>query len=125
MNKAMLSVLLACCASAAWAQSGSVSVTDEHGNVQSTTATATAATSAADASNEASQSASDHYCLHETGSHLRVRSQTTHSRTTQSHDGRDKFDCAGYGRAYSRDELERTGAVNTADALRQLDPSFR
>jgi 2-keto-3-deoxy-galactonokinase len=28
------------------------------------------------------------------------------------------------GRSYSQDELERTGAIDTAEALRLLDPSF-
>jgi hypothetical protein len=31
--------------------------------------------------------------------------------------------CADYGRAYTQDDIRRTGAVNMADALRQLDPS--
>ena len=30
----------------------------------------------------------------------------------------------GNGRSYSRDEIRRTGATTTSDALRQLDPSI-
>jgi hypothetical protein len=28
------------------------------------------------------------------------------------------------GRAYSQDDLERTGSIDTSEALRRLDPSF-
>ena len=31
---------------------------------------------------------------------------------------------ASAGRVYTKDELDRTGETNTAEALRQLDPSF-
>jgi hypothetical protein len=33
--------------------------------------------------------------------------------------------CAEFGRAYDRDDIDRTGAVDLADALRRLDPSIR
>jgi hypothetical protein len=33
-------------------------------------------------------------------------------------------DCRGPGRSYSRDELDRTGAIDTAEALKRLDPSL-
>jgi hypothetical protein len=32
--------------------------------------------------------------------------------------------CRGYGRAYSNDDIERTGQTSAADALALLDPSI-
>jgi len=34
-------------------------------------------------------------------------------------------DCRGPGRTYSRDDLDRTGEINAADALRKLDPALQ
>ena len=33
-------------------------------------------------------------------------------------------ECRGPGRTYSREDLDRTGAFDTAEALRKLDPSL-
>jgi len=33
-------------------------------------------------------------------------------------------DCAGFGHTWTRDNIERTGAPTTADALRLLDPTL-
>ncbi len=43
--------------------------------------------------------------------------QDTGTRIKQSKD-----ECLQSGRTYSRDEIERTGAFDAADALRRLDP---
>ncbi|QWF15671.1 hypothetical protein [Lysobacter capsici] len=51
---------------------------------------------------------SDAQCLRETGSRIQSRS---------------KRDCAAYGRSYSRDDLNGTGEVDVASALRRLDPA--
>jgi hypothetical protein len=32
--------------------------------------------------------------------------------------------CSGFGTSYSRDDLARTGAADTAQALRQVDPAL-
>lgn len=32
--------------------------------------------------------------------------------------------CTGFGRAYTREDIERTGATTTGDALALLDPSI-
>lgn len=32
--------------------------------------------------------------------------------------------CTGFGRSYSRQDIERTGAITTGDALALLDPSI-
>jgi hypothetical protein len=33
--------------------------------------------------------------------------------------------CAGIGRSYTQEEIQRTGAVDTGQALRLLDPALR
>lgn len=53
-------------------------------------------------------------CLTQTGTRIRTRDAKT-----------GKVACQGPGRSYSRDELERTGQVDMADALRRIDPSIR
>ncbi|UNK49240.1 hypothetical protein MNR01_16170 [Lysobacter sp. S4-A87] len=58
---------------------------------------------------------SPYNCLQYTGSRIRTADPRT-----------GKTQCAqGPGRAYSRDDLERTGQVDLHDALRHLDPSIR
>lgn len=53
-------------------------------------------------------------CLTQTGTRIRTRDAKT-----------GKVNCQGPGRSYSRDELDRTGEVDLADALRRIDPSVR
>lgn len=53
-------------------------------------------------------------CLTQTGTRIRTRDPKT-----------GKLNCQGPGRSYSRDELDRTGQVDLADALRRIDPSVR
>ena len=53
-------------------------------------------------------------CLTQTGTRIRTRDPKT-----------GKVNCQGPGRSYSRDELDRTGEVDLADALRRIDPSVR
>lgn len=64
------------------------------------------------------QKAADAFCLRETGTHLRaITAKPRHQRAVE---------CAGApGRSYSREDIQRSGAMNTADALRLLDPSIR
>ena len=66
----------------------------------------------------------DHTCLRETGSLVTTaRNQRTLRRARAEKAATVQVECADYGRAYTRDDIRRTGAVNMADALRQLDPS--
>lgn len=52
------------------------------------------------------------HCLRETGTRIRSRD--------------DQRRCSAFaGRVWSREDLERTGRVDIADALRTLDPSIR
>ncbi len=53
-------------------------------------------------------------CLRYTGSRIRTADRKT-----------GKAACGGPGRAYGRDDIDRTGRVDLADALRHLDPSIR
>jgi hypothetical protein len=36
----------------------------------------------------------------------------------------DRANCTAYGRSYSSDDIDRTGKVDAADALKLLDPSI-
>lgn len=105
MNKILISALLAMGVSSAIAQSATLTTTDDKGKVETKTATQTAA-----------EKSADRFCLRETGSHL-------HAITTDHN--QHAVECAkAPGRAYSREDIERTGATTTADALRRLDPSI-
>jgi hypothetical protein len=52
--------------------------------------------------------AQNHSCLTQTGSRLAA----------------DNADCSAFGRSYSREDIDRTGSVTAAEALRLLDPSI-
>lgn len=74
---------------------------------------ATPATSAVE--RDADPANGDNRCLRETGSRIRTRDRSVRGR------------CAGAsaaGRAYTRDDLDRTGEINIAEALRRLDTSI-
>ncbi len=105
MNKILFSVLFTLCVGTAFAQSGSVTTTDDKGNVETVTPVQTASEKSADA-----------FCLHETGTHIRAIRKDRSENTVV---------CNGLpGRAYTREDIERTGAISTADALRRLDPAI-
>lgn len=58
----------------------------------------------------------DRHCLRYTGSRIQPRAQK---------DGKDGSACTmAAGRSYTRDDLDRTGEVDLADALRRLDTSI-
>ena len=62
----------------------------------------------------ATRELNDRNCLKNTGTRITPRAD------------RNGRKCANVvGRAYSRDDLDRTGAVDLADALRRLDPAIR
>ena len=70
------------------------------------------ATSEAPAADNDDKRLSDTTCLRETGS--RITKRAGKPRCT-----------AQPGRAYTKDDLDRTGHMNLSDALRTLDPSIR
>ena len=55
------------------------------------------------------------YCLRHTGTRIDLR----------RHDGSEQDCVAAGGRVYTRADLERTGEVDIADALRKLDPAIQ
>ena len=61
------------------------------------------------ASGTAGKDSSQEFCVRETGSRIKMQ------------EGK----CIGPGRTYTREELERTGAIDTAEALQRLDPRIR
>ena len=110
MKRLALFALMSCVAFAASAQS----------QVDAPAQTTEAQTAVADAvAPEASQQpvaneVNDRNCLKNTGTRITPRAD------------RNGRKCANVtGRAYNRDDLDRTGAVDLADALRRLDPSVR
>ena len=66
----------------------------------------------------------DHNCLRETGSLITTsQNQRALRRARAQKAATVEVKCADYGRAYTQDDIRRTGAVNLSDAIRQLDPS--
>jgi hypothetical protein len=66
----------------------------------------------------------DHTCLRETGSLIATsQNQKALRRGRAQHDARVEVTCASYGRAFTQDDIRRTGALDLSQALRQLDPS--
>jgi len=107
MNKILFPAFLALCIGSAFAQSATVTTTDEKGKVEAVTP----------AKQAAAEKSADAFCLRETGSHLRAI-RNDHSEHA--------VECvAAPGHAYTREDIERTGAITTSEALRQLDPSVR
>lgn len=62
--------------------------------------------------------ASERFCIQETGSRIVA------NRNARSAEERRECVAAG-GRVYTRDDIQRTGSPDLADALRRLDPSIR
>ena len=52
--------------------------------------------------------AQNHACVTQTGSRLAA----------------GNADCVAFGRSYSREDIDRTGSVTAAEALRLMDPSI-
>lgn len=59
--------------------------------------------------------ASDRFCIQQTGSRIVA------NRNARSQAEREECVAAG-GSVYTREEIERTGSTDLADALRRLDP---
>ena len=75
-------------------------------------------------SDVATRDVRDHNCLRETGSLITTaQNQRALRRARAQKDATVEVKCADYGRAYTQDDIRRTGAVNLSDAIRQLDPS--
>lgn len=70
-------------------------------------------------------------CLRETGSRIvsahnqRLQRKARRNAASRSADTAEARCVSAHGRVYGRDDLDRTGAVDVADALRQLDPAIR
>ena len=65
----------------------------------------------------------DRNCLRQTGSRIVARDSVP--RSARERNDRLRQRCvAASGRVYSREDIERTGEVDIADALRMLDPAI-
>lgn len=60
----------------------------------------------------------ERFCIQDTGSRIVAQ------RNARSRAEREQCVAQG-GRVYTRQEIEQTGSVDMADALRRLDPSIR
>ena len=112
MKRLLLASLLAGFAATAWAQSG-VGVTTQptvEDDIRSDIAT---------------RDIRDHHCLRETGSLIDTAQNQRILRHARAHNEPTvTVACAGYGRAYTQDDIRSTGALDLSQALRQLDPSI-
>jgi hypothetical protein len=67
----------------------------------------------------------DHHCLRETGSLITTsRNQRALREARAKGEPTVTVPCADYGRAYTQDDINRTGAIDLSEALRQLDPTI-
>jgi hypothetical protein len=65
-------------------------------------------------------SVSDRNCLRQTGSRITARENAKARRA-----GKTQEKCANaFGRAYDREDIERTGATDVKQALQMLDPAI-
>ncbi|MGH8078078.1 MAG: hypothetical protein ACREPE_12240 [Lysobacter sp.] len=64
----------------------------------------------------------DRNCLKHTGSRIVARYNA--QRTARASGDKTKRCVGAFGRVYSREDLDSTGEVDIADALRKLDPSI-
>ncbi len=110
MTRFLLAALLTAFAGTAAAQT--VTVTKESGE------TDTVQTAEAAAPAPAPQSARN--CMRNTGSRI-VAAQNMRAEKQ----GKPQRCASGPGRVYSSEDLDRTGHINIADALRSLDTSIR
>ena len=112
MKRLALTAALVGLAFAASAQTAAPAATD---SVAPQTATAPAETtdeaSASQNKATAKDEAADRNCLKHTGSRL-IRA-----------DSKGRKCAVATGRAYNRDDIDRTGAVDLRDAIRRLDPA--
>lgn len=108
MTRLLLAVLLTAFAGTAVAQT--VTVTRESGETDTV--------QTAEAAAPAPQSARN--CMRHTGSRI-VAAQNMRAEK----EGKPQRCASGPGRVYSSDELDRTGHINLAEALRSLDTSIR
>lgn len=84
------------------------------GSTQADAAVAADAQVAADTDAANAKRTSNVGCVKDTGTNIRPRDPKT-----------GKALCIGPGRSYSREQIDRTGQTDLADALRRLDPSVR
>lgn len=69
---------------------------------------------------DAGERISDRNCLRHTGSRI---TEQANARADARKD-KSRRECAPLsGRSYTREDIDRTGAIDIADALRRLDPS--
>ncbi len=108
MTRLLLAALLTALAGTAVAQT--VTITRESGETDTV--------QTAEAAAPAPQSARN--CMRHTGSRIVVAENMRAEKQ-----GKPQRCANGPGRVYSSDDLERTGHINIADALRSLDTSIR
>lgn len=67
----------------------------------------------------------DRNCLRQTGSRIGTGYNSTRNSSARDRTDKNARRCiAGNGRVYTREDIDRTGEVDIADALRKLDPAI-
>ena len=67
---------------------------------------------------------SDAYCLRHTGTRITSRAADKADANAATTGKSRTCSNGAIGRAYTRDDLDRTGDINLADAVRKLDPAI-
>lgn len=122
MKRLLLTSLIAPLAFAAAAQDGAPEARVAAATAQAEAAVDTRASTETTTARDARRD-----CMRYTGSRI-VAERNRNAEDIEVDDvgEMDRDDCvAANGRVYSRDDLQRTGATDIADALRRLDPAIR
>lgn len=119
LSPLLLASLLATAAFAASAQTASTSVgVDASAQAQPASDTSTAYR------DPKATPEIDRNCLRYTGSRIGTRYTTNRSARDRADKNAAQRCVSANGRVYSREDIERTGEVDIADALRKLDPAI-
>jgi hypothetical protein len=109
----LLAALGACSFAAAAQSAAGVGVSVETGTSEAV----------ADDRVNADEAAIDRTCLRSTGTRIAPRARTADGAIDAN--GKRPRCVSANGRVYTREDLDSTGAVNVAEALRLLDPAIR
>jgi hypothetical protein len=112
----LLAVLGACSFAVAAQSSVDVGVSVETGSSQAVTG---------ERINAGDEPATHPFCLRSTGSRIAPRARPADRDAIAGSKDKRPACVAANGRVYTREDLDTTGAIDIADALRRLDPSIR
>ncbi|TXH69125.1 MAG: hypothetical protein E6Q88_09410 [Lysobacteraceae bacterium] len=112
MNLRIALSIIVGCGFAFAASAQTVTVTAETGETQTTTATSEA---------DVKPQTPSRFCLQSTGSRVAAAA----NRRAELNGKKERRCAVAAGRVYTRDDIDHSGHVDLAEALRSLDPSIR